>query len=46
MASNFKAPSALTSMAREGLRVVTLVCANRSYAILKLEMAKQRIAPR
>jgi acetolactate synthase-1/2/3 large subunit len=37
---------ALWTQAREGLRVVTLVCANRSYAILKLEMAKQRIAPR
>jgi acetolactate synthase-1/2/3 large subunit len=37
---------ALWSQARENARVVTIVCANRSYAILKVEMAKQRIVPR
>lgn len=37
---------ALWTRAREGLHVVTIVCANRTYAILKVEMAKQRIAPR
>lgn len=26
--------------------MVTVVCANRSYAILKLEMARERITPR
>jgi acetolactate synthase-1/2/3 large subunit len=34
---------ALWTQARERLRVVTVVCANRVYAILKVEMAKQRI---
>lgn len=36
---------ALWTQVREGLKVVTVVCANRAYAILKVEMAKQRIAP-
>lgn len=36
----------LWSQAREGLRVVTVVCANRSYSILKVEMARERITPR
>jgi acetolactate synthase-1/2/3 large subunit len=35
----------LWTQAREGLKVITIVCANRNYAILKLEMAKQRISP-
>ncbi|KAI3427920.1 hypothetical protein D9Q98_006312 [Chlorella vulgaris] len=33
----------LWTQAREQLRVVTVICANRSYAILKVEQAKQRI---
>jgi acetolactate synthase-1/2/3 large subunit len=37
---------ALWTQAREGLHVVTVVAANRAYAILKLEMVKQRITPR
>lgn len=36
----------LWTQAREKLNVLTIVCANRTYAILKLELAKQRIAPR
>jgi len=36
---------ALWTQAREGLDVLTIVCANHTYAILKVEMAKQRIAP-
>jgi hypothetical protein len=32
--------------AREQLRVVTVVCANRAYAILKVELARERITPR
>ncbi|KAL4420103.1 hypothetical protein ABPG77_000584 [Micractinium sp. CCAP 211/92] len=35
----------LWSQAREGLHVVTVVCANRSYSILKVEMARERINP-
>lgn len=35
----------LWSQAREGLRVVTVICANRAYSILKVEMARERIAP-
>ncbi|KAL4444371.1 hypothetical protein ABPG75_012108 [Micractinium tetrahymenae] len=35
----------LWSQAREGLRVVTIVCANRAYSILKVEMARERITP-
>ncbi|KAL6776627.1 hypothetical protein ACKKBG_A21880 [Auxenochlorella protothecoides x Auxenochlorella symbiontica] len=35
----------LWTQAREKLNVLTIVCANRTYAILKLELAKQRIAP-
>lgn len=35
----------LWTQAREGLKVITIICANRNYAILKLEMAKQRISP-
>ena len=34
----------LWTQAREQLDVTTIVCANRTYAILKLEMARQRIA--
>lgn len=37
---------ALWTQARERLRVVTIVCANHTYAILKVELAKQRITPR
>ena len=33
----------LWTQAREGLDVTTIICANRTYAILKLEMARQRI---
>ena len=36
---------ALWTQAREGLKIITIICANSSYAILKLEMAKQRIVP-
>jgi acetolactate synthase I/II/III large subunit len=36
---------ALWTQAREKLRVITVICANRSYAILKVEMAKQKISP-
>ena len=34
---------ALWTQAREGLAVTTLICANRDYAILKVEMARQRV---
>ena len=37
---------ALWTQAREQLNVITIICANRSYAILKVELAKQRITPR
>jgi acetolactate synthase I/II/III large subunit len=37
---------ALWTQSREGLHVVTVVCANHSYAILKVEISKQRITPR
>ena len=37
---------ALWTQAREKLDVVNIICANRTYAILKVEMAKQRITPR
>jgi acetolactate synthase-1/2/3 large subunit len=43
--SGMYAVQALWTQAREGLHVVTVVCSNRTYAILKLEMAKQRITP-
>lgn len=36
----------LWSQAREGLHVVTIICANRAYSILKVEMARERIVPR
>lgn len=36
---------ALWTQSRENLKVITVICANSSYAILKLEMAKQRITP-
>lgn len=36
---------ALWTQARENLRVITIVCANRSYQILKVELAKQQISP-
>ena len=32
--------------AREGLQVITVVCSNRAYAILKVELARERITPR
>ncbi|PSC72378.1 acetolactate synthase large subunit [Micractinium conductrix] len=35
----------LWSQAREGARVITIICSNRSYAILKVEMARERITP-
>ena len=35
---------ALWTQAREGLDVVTLICANRSYRILQIEMARAGIA--
>ena len=38
-------PQALWTQARERLKVVTVVCANRAYQILKIEMAMQRIGP-
>lgn len=34
---------ALWTQAREGLQVLTIICANSTYAILKLEAVKQRI---
>ena len=37
--------TALWTQARERLKVVTVVCANRAYQILKIEMAMQRIGP-
>ena len=36
---------ALWTQARENLNVITIVCANRSYQILKVELAKQQIVP-
>lgn len=36
----------LWTQAREGLKVITVVCSNRTYAILKVEMARERITPR
>ena len=36
---------ALWTQARESLKVVTVVCANRAYQILKIEMAMQRVGP-
>lgn len=36
---------ALWTQARENLKVITIICANKTYAILKVEMAKQRISP-
>jgi acetolactate synthase-1/2/3 large subunit len=35
---------ALWTQARESLHVVTLICANRSYRILQLELARAGIA--
>ncbi|PRW56678.1 decarboxylase [Chlorella sorokiniana] len=35
----------LWTQAREGLKVITIVCANRTYAILKVELARERITP-
>lgn len=43
--SGMYSAQALWTQAREGLRVVTIICANRTYSILKVEMAKQRITP-
>jgi acetolactate synthase I/II/III large subunit len=37
-------PQALWTQARESLHVVTLVCANRSYRILQLELARAGVA--
>ncbi|DBA68044.1 TPA: hypothetical protein ACH3X2_014066 [Trebouxia sp. C0005] len=34
---------ALWTQVREELQVVTIICANRTYAILKLELAQQKI---
>ena len=39
------APQALWTQARERLNVVTIVCANRRYAILELEKMMQRTKP-
>lgn len=36
---------ALWTQAREGLNVITIICANRAYQILKVELAKQQITP-
>lgn len=36
---------ALWTQARENLNVITIICANRSYQILKVELAKQQIVP-
>ena len=36
---------ALWTQARENLKVITIICANRSYQILKVELAKQQIVP-
>lgn len=36
---------ALWTQAREDLNVLTIICANRSYQILKVELAKQQITP-
>ena len=36
---------ALWTQARESLKVVTVVCANRAYQILKIEIAMQRVGP-
>ena len=41
--SGLYAPQALWTQARERLDVVTVVCANATYAILKLELAMQRV---
>ena len=41
--SGLYAPQALWTQARERLDVVTVVCSNRAYAILKLELAMQRV---
>jgi acetolactate synthase-1/2/3 large subunit len=38
-------PQALWTQAREKLNVTTLICSNRSYDILKLEMARAGYAP-
>ena len=40
--SGLYSPQALWTQAREGLDVVTIICANRTYNILKLESALQR----
>ncbi|KAA6422170.1 MAG: acetolactate synthase large subunit (acetohydroxyacid synthase) [Trebouxia sp. A1-2] len=37
---------ALWTQVREELQVVTIICANRTYAILKLELARQKIPHR
>ena len=36
---------ALWTQARENLNVITIICANRTYQILKVELAKQQIVP-
>lgn len=43
--SGLYAPQALWTQARERLGVVTLVCSNRRYGILRLEAAIQRTGP-
>ncbi|DBA95904.1 TPA: hypothetical protein ACH3X1_001437 [Trebouxia sp. C0004] len=37
---------ALWTQVREELQVITIICANRTYAILKLELARQKIPHR
>lgn len=41
--SGLYAPQALWTQARERLDVVTIVCSNAKYAILKLELALQKV---
>ena len=36
-------PQALWSQAREGAHVVTLICSNRRYRILQMEMELQKV---
>ncbi|KAK9825479.1 hypothetical protein WJX74_000391 [Apatococcus lobatus] len=36
---------ALWSQARENLKIITIICANQEYAILKVEMARQQALP-
>ena len=43
--SGMYSPQALWTQARERLNVTTVICANAAYAILKLELAMQRVGP-